>query len=273
MSKQVTQWVDEDVRAEDRFEVSVGSSEPRREYLSSPPPVRWTRELLVSEERRFGKLGEDAFLLAQRLRQLHDDKPFRTAFTGLGRREGVSTIVLDTARAMARISQGSVLLIDADLRHPGLSRRLGVAKAMGIADVVHHTSTLEESLKEIVPGSLFFLPAGVARDNCASTLAAATAGEVFRAVGNCFETVIVDTAPMGEYVDGAFVAGHMDGMVLVVGKGKHRRTEMREIRKELTAIGVGKVGMCLSETRKGPVARRKQIRRVVPQERITFSQS
>ncbi len=204
MSKQVTQWVDEDLRAEDEFEILVGSSELRREFVSSPPPVRWTRELLVSEERRFGKLGEDAFLLAARLRQLHDDGPFSAAFTGLGRREGVSTIALDTARAMARVSQGSVLLIDADLRHPGLSRRLGAAKAMGIGDVVHHASTWEESLKEIVPGALFFLPAGVTRDHSASTLATAAAGEVFRAAGRRFETVIVDTAPMGEYVERSF---------------------------------------------------------------------
>jgi hypothetical protein len=136
---------------------------------------------------------------------------------------------------------------------------------MGIADVVQSNSTWEESLKEIVPGALFFMPAGLARDHSASTLAAAAAGEVFRAVAGCFETVIVDTAPMGEYVDGAFVAGQMDGVVMVVGKGKHRRTEMREIRSELSAIGMGKVGMCLSETRLGPSPRRKPVKRRIRQ--------
>jgi Mrp family chromosome partitioning ATPase len=148
---------------------------------------------------------------------------------------------------MAQSRWDPVLLVDANLRNPMLSARLGALQSPGLADLLRGQAGLDAVIQEIVPDSLFFIAAGIVRQDQPSLLATAMCREVFRAFGVHFGTVIVDSAPVGEFVDGILVAAQAHYVTLVLEKARHRRSELREIGRKLSSVGSGRLGVCLSE--------------------------
>jgi succinoglycan biosynthesis transport protein ExoP len=145
--------------------------------------------------------------------------------------DGKTTIVVNLAAAFAQ-SGKRTLMIDADLRKPGLSTRLALKQRAGVAEVLASEAPIGEIAAELVyrldaPG-LDVLPCGARRPDPAELLGSARFAELLAWAESQYDQVIVDCPPVLAVSDAQVVGRVVDGAVLVVRPEKnHRRLVMR----------------------------------------------
>jgi succinoglycan biosynthesis transport protein ExoP len=115
-----------------------------------------------------------------------------------------------------------VLLVDADLRNPSLTRRLAPSASSGILEVLAGTAALNEVLWKDAASGLRFLPA-VVKSRLAHTheiLGATATKDFFQRLREHFDYVIVDMSPLAPVVDVRTATHLVDSFVFVVEWGR-----------------------------------------------------
>lgn len=133
--------------------------------------------------------------------------------------EGKSDVSFAMASAMAQIGK-KTLLIDADIRKSVLSHRYHLKnKLNGLSQYLSGQKDLEEVLYATDTEGLDVIFAGPYSPNPAELLEEDLFGETIEKLRNEYDYIIIDTPPMGGLIDGAIVARHCDGAVLVIESG------------------------------------------------------
>jgi Mrp family chromosome partitioning ATPase len=117
----------------------------------------------------------------------------RVGFTSTLLGEGVSTIAVGTALALAAMRAERVLLIDANWLQPSLSADAGLERAPGLADHLAGHVRLVDVVRQSARDRLAFVPIGnrtVARPSLRS-LAVLLASQV-----DDYQTVVIDLPPV-----------------------------------------------------------------------------
>jgi succinoglycan biosynthesis transport protein ExoP len=130
--------------------------------------------------------------------------------------EGKSTISVNLARAAAADSR--VLLIDADLRRPSVGDALGLSTPYGLADVISGQCELQDALRKDARTGLFVI-GGARRLHGADALALLGSAEMDSLLAfarNCFDLVIIDSAPLLPIADTRVLTEVVDGVVMVI---------------------------------------------------------
>lgn len=134
--------------------------------------------------------------------------------------EGKSTVAANFAELIAGTG-ARTLIIDADLRNPGLTRNLGVLTDSGLVDVVVNASAWRSLLKYDQQTNLAILP-GVIRGHFSHTAEALSSAAMQKLIDEArasFEYVVVDLPPLGPVVDAKAFAPLADGFIVVVEWG------------------------------------------------------
>ncbi len=173
--------------------------------------------------------------LIRRQRQLH-----KLLVTSAVPKEGKTTVACRLAAALARGS-ARVLLIDADLRHPGIHRALGISSTKGpapkgMADWLEHREELPHVLRRIEPGGFFYLPAGDARSNPGELLRQPALAEFLTGTAATFDWVVVDSPPLGPFVDAHHLATLVDGVLVVMRSGVTPRPALEQVFTSLKRV-------------------------------------
>ena len=122
-------------------------------------------------------------------------------------------------------SQGvRCLLIDADLRNPCIANYLGFAGERGLSEILSGEATFEESLVQLQPSGLYFLPGGAARSDVAEMLSGPTFKDLLVRTRDMFDYVIIDAPPLGIFTDASLLINRADAAMLVV-RAFHTRTK------------------------------------------------
>ena len=135
--------------------------------------------------------------------------------------EGKSTIATALAQLVAR-GGSSVILVDADLRNPSLSRRLAPSAEAGFLEAVVGKGALEELVWTEPSSTLQFLPM-VVKTRLAHTsdvLGSLATRQLFDELREAFDYVIVDLSPLAPVVDVRATANLIDSYVFVVEWGR-----------------------------------------------------
>ncbi|HZG93117.1 MAG TPA: CpsD/CapB family tyrosine-protein kinase [Mycobacteriales bacterium] len=130
--------------------------------------------------------------------------------------EGKSTIASAYAAAVARL-ETDVLLIDADLRRPGIHRYLGLGASPGLAEVLRGKSTLRTAVRPGPVARMSVLTTTVDPD--AGDLLARRCAEVLAEARALYGVVIVDCPPLLAGDDARTLATQADGVLLVAATG------------------------------------------------------
>jgi capsular exopolysaccharide synthesis family protein len=168
-------------------------------------------------------------------------------FTSFNASEGKSTVSLQTAIAFAQAGK-RVLLVDADLRKSVLPSRLRVRNKMeGLSHYLSGLANVNELLRETdVPG-LYIMFAGSRVPNSAELLGNENFAKLIPALKDVFDYVIIDTAPLGQVIDCAVMAPHLDGIVLVVDSTNNSYKLERRIKSQIEKSGGKVLGVILNQ--------------------------
>jgi uncharacterized protein involved in exopolysaccharide biosynthesis/Mrp family chromosome partitioning ATPase len=128
--------------------------------------------------------------------------------------EGKSTLTLALGR-LASLEGLRVLLIDADLRKPGLAAMAGHPAGAGLAELLEGSLAFADVVRrdgsgpDMVPGSCRHL-------RPAPLLAGERLGPLFEELRASYDLVLVDSAPLAAVADTQLLAPHVDGILYVV---------------------------------------------------------
>jgi uncharacterized protein involved in exopolysaccharide biosynthesis/Mrp family chromosome partitioning ATPase len=148
--------------------------------------------------------------------------------------EGKTSLALALARTYA-LSGRKTLLIDADLRRPGVHEAMGVQPESGLLDYLRYPSdpkiaqafySQDPNLPVETPLSLVLGAAGADRptDQLVSSV---TFNLILRDVRRSFDRVIIDTAPLLPVVDTRTFTHTADALLLIARNGQTRRADVR----------------------------------------------
>lgn len=168
-------------------------------------------------------------------------------FTSVSASVGKSTVSLQTAIAFAQAGK-RVLLVDADLRKSVLPSRLRIRnKVEGLSHYLSGLANVNELLRETdVPG-LYIMFAGSRVPNAAELLGNENFAKLIPALKETFDYVIVDTAPLGQVIDCAVMAPHLDGVVLVVDATNNSYKLERRVKNQIERSGGKILGAVLNQ--------------------------
>jgi len=168
------------------------------------------------------------------------------AVTSTEASEGKTTTTVNLAASFAQTGVRT-LLIDADMRRPGLSRLLDVRGNGGLSEVLRADSGIPELCQERVVSTevplLDILPCGPRILNAGMLLSMPSLADVLDWAVSEYDQVIVDCPPTLPVSDAAIVGRYVDGMLFLMNPDKtHRRSVARAV-DQLRAMDLRIVGI------------------------------
>lgn len=156
--------------------------------------------------------------------------------------EGKSTVSWNIALAAAMAGQ-RVLVVEADLRRPVLSERLGLSGGRGLSellaglaepgDVVHQVSVPVPGAE---PAALDVVPAGFVPPSPIALLERESTGTALAALAEGYDLVVLDTPPASVVADAKVLLAHADGALVVSRLGRVTRPAAERLRDTLAGL-------------------------------------
>jgi capsular exopolysaccharide synthesis family protein len=192
--------------------------------------LRYNSRLVAMFDER--SVGAEKFrVLASRLQYFRKQRSLKKVLiTSTIKGEGKSLISANLSVTLGR--RYRTLLIDGDLRQPGLTNLLGSNGLPGLADWWREAEDVTSFLQRVGSLKLWHLPAGQAASQPLEIFQSQRMVEMLDQVDEMFEWVIIDSPPL-VLADPNLLASLSDGTLLVVKEGK---TPQRQLRKSLESI-------------------------------------
>ncbi|GID27014.1 polysaccharide biosynthesis tyrosine autokinase [Paractinoplanes brasiliensis] len=165
--------------------------------------------------------------------------------TAAGPKEGTTAVSCGLALAMAETG-ARVLLVDANLRSPGVGRYMSMTGGPGLAEVLAGRIHVNDVLRDPLGGRLTVLPPGEKRADPGEVLASPRLAATLRELTARFDIVIVDAPPVHGVADAAVLGKVTDGALLVVRAGRTRAADVRRSADLLERVGSQLVGAVLN---------------------------
>jgi capsular exopolysaccharide synthesis family protein len=161
---------------------------------------------------------------------------------------GATSVVTNVALACAGADE-RVLVIDANLRRPGVHKVFGLPDGPGLGDVLAGQSTLDAAARATTTRNVTVLTAGTpANRGLPERLSGETMARLLKEAADKYDRVIVDSSPAIVSGDGFALANRVDCVALVVralqekrGLVNRLRTQLSESRGEFLGVVVNAV--------------------------------
>jgi len=160
--------------------------------------------------------------------------------------EGKTMTAVNLSLALAEAGH-DVVIVDGDLRRPGVAACFGLAGGAGLADVLSGASSLRESLQETGFAHLSALASGAVPSNPAELLESQATTNALGELGAQFDYVVVDS-PSLLVKDAAILAASAQGVLIVARSGKARRKQLADAIHTLRRAGAPLLGSVLTMT-------------------------
>jgi capsular exopolysaccharide synthesis family protein len=128
-------------------------------------------------------------------------------------REGKTAVAANLARAVA-LQGRKVLLIDADLRHPGIAAVFGLAEGEGLTELLTPGNEGKSYLAKV--DGVDILPSGAISTQSAELFSSPRMKALIQKSRQSYDIVVLDSAPVIEWTDTRILAKNTDGVLLVL---------------------------------------------------------
>jgi succinoglycan biosynthesis transport protein ExoP len=164
--------------------------------------------------------------------------------------EGKSTLAINLATVLAQ-SGSRVMLVEADLRRPRVTRYMGLISGAGLTNVLAGTAELHEVAQPWGNGRLTVLAAGPMPPNPSEMLGSAHMQALLAELRETNDYVVIDAPPLLPVTDAAVLTALSDGCVLTARYGRLRRDDLRAAAGVLARIDAKLLGVVLNRVPQG----------------------
>lgn len=168
--------------------------------------------------------------------------------------EGKSTVAWNLAAAAAETG-GRTLLIEADLRRPGLKHKSGTTLSLdGLSTVLSEQTSLEDAIRHYEsPGGtgVDMLYSGPTPPNPADLLESDNMRELLDQARSRYDITIIDTAPALVVADAIPLFGQVDGVLVVARLGHTTRDGLSRLHVHLQRLEAPVLGVVVNSVARG----------------------
>jgi polysaccharide biosynthesis transport protein len=197
--------------------------------------------------------------------------------------DGKSSVALNLALSLAEAGQ-DVLLIEGDMRRPGLSRSLrsmrtekpsdpltpddslatpvervaggrgggGVHPVIGLSSYLTDSIRIEAVIYDTDTPHLRVIPAGLLPPNPSTLLDPERCRRLIDDATEYVGMVVIDTPPLSVGAEGSTLAASSDGALMVVDLRVSHRTVVKRAREQLDVLGAHLLGAVVNRVRRSP---------------------
>jgi len=168
-------------------------------------------------------------------------------------REGKTTAAANLAVTLAQLGDSTVL-VDADLRKPGIGRllNLGTGKYAGLSSYLAGVSTLDlVSIPHPAIPNLAAIPTGPLPPNPADLLSSHKLAEAIAELRTKYKFIVIDSPPIMAATDAVILSVQVDGVLLVVRSGETPKEAFTRTRDLLNSVKCHILGVVLNAVDSG----------------------
>lgn len=174
------------------------------------------------------------------------DRPVKSiVLTSSVPNEGKSTVAYNLAQAIAS-SGKRTLIVECDMRRRSLADMVGARARHGIYAVLSGQVELDEALVATSHRNLFFLDSEPHIPNPADILSSQRFRKLVAQMESDFDYVVIDTPPVGTFVDAAIIAALADATALVVREHFVKRAELQNAYDQLKKADANVIGVIMN---------------------------
>ncbi len=201
----------------------------------------------TKKQRMHDLVADSAQSLLANIRFTDVDHPIHTVvITSSIPNEGKTFVSVNLAKAMAGAGR-TCLLVEGDLRKRSLAATIGVHPRHGIYSVISGRRPIEEVAAPTAQKGLFFLDAEPRIPDPPDFLGSEHYERFLADMADRFDYVVIDTPPVGTFVDAAVVAAKADATFLVLRENFTKRNILRHAVEQLTTAGARVKGVIMND--------------------------
>lgn len=159
--------------------------------------------------------------------------------------EGKSTVSSRLAEAIAS-SGKRTLIVECDMRKRSLYRVLGVRSRTGLYAVLTDEASLNDAVVATRQENLSFLDVEPQIPNPADVISSKRFARLLLALEEHYDYVVLDTPPLGAFVDAAILARIADATVFVIRENFTRKNEVLEAFEQLKKAEANVIGSVIN---------------------------
>jgi Mrp family chromosome partitioning ATPase len=191
------------------------------------------------------RIREEFYRIAEKLLRTNEARPKSIVVVGPKGGEGVTTIALNMAYAIASQENLRTLLVDANLRRPSIHIAAGVPVAPGITDY-QAGSDLPVQAVTALCSNLSVLTAGSKHADTPWEQLALLLPDISQKAETAFDVVIWDASPIGEYPEALSFLRVARRAVLVAESDRTTLTSIAYAREQIAVAGADLLGVVLN---------------------------
>lgn len=140
-----------------------------------------------------------------------------------------------------------VLLIDGDLRRPGLTNYFNVPRTTGLTSFI--VGEADENAIRVDSGveGLSIIPTGPIPPDPARLVESKKMHQLIKDMEQAYDLVIIDSPPILAASDAVIFGRATDGVILVIESGKGKKKHIADIMELLTKAGINVIGAALNK--------------------------
>jgi len=197
-------------------------------FLGSIPFIKTGNKLITSEENQHTILTQFYQNLSKHLVLLTKDKHLRSILiTDVEDSEDTAFVIANIGICLTNKNRDyKVLIIDANLRNPVISRVFNIENSHGLADILEERVSFEDAV-QLVRTNLFVLPAGQASFNPSTLVGSSRMSNVIKTVMEKYNMVFLVSADLKSFTDGVILSSYVDATAIMINAGKVRREAIK----------------------------------------------
>ncbi len=170
-------------------------------------------------------------------------------FVSSVRGEGTTTVVSEYGASLGTNRDKGTLIVDTDMRNPGLHKVFGLENEKGFSDVLSGGADIPSCVYRIGEENLFILPAGNPTASPGSLITYSRMTRFLEDVRDQYSLVLLDGSPIVTSAETVLISSLVDGVVLVIETERTKREIVGRAKDAMKEAKANVLGVVLNRRR------------------------
>ena len=169
--------------------------------------------------------------------------------TSCNPREGKTSISISLATAAADLGL-KILIIDSDMRKPGIAKRLNKDIEYGLSEYLIGNLKVNDIICETNIKNINYISCGSDCKNPIAVLSSQKFEDLLSSLRANYDMIFLDSPALSSVVDGFLISSKVDATLLVVKSGKVSLINLKRTKEQLEKFNANILGVILNEVKK-----------------------